>query len=245
MYLSIKRFLLVCLLYSPMLLAEQNADPQQVVQKTTDQVLAIIKDAKIHSTVDSQKFTLEVTSVIDSVVDFDSFARSVMGTYASEQRYKALTSETEKLAFREQIKQFKSIFKQRLVNTYVTSLLDFNGEKIDTAPLQKGIDLNSGSASIIQVIHTSSGKSYTVQYSMHKNKDGEWKLKNLIIEGVNLGLTYRNQFAESASKYKGDIDKVIANWNVESAIANTSSERDSKPGESDNKSGERDNKGNK
>jgi hypothetical protein len=37
----------------------------------------------------------------------------------------------------------------------------------------------------------------------------------VIIEGINLGQTYRNQFAAAVDQNHGDIDKVITNWRVE------------------------------
>ena len=38
----------------------------------------------------------------------------------------------------------------------------------------------------------------------------EWQLRNIIIEGVNLGEIYRSQFEASARKSNGDLDVVIA-----------------------------------
>ena len=214
----LKRFLLVCTLCSSanvMLANAQAQDPYQVVQQTTEHVLAIVKEARVYSAKDPKHFNTEVTAVMDKVIDFDDFARSVMGTYASGQRYKALTSEDEKAAFRERITRFSATFKQGLVDTYASSLLNFNGEKVETLPPKKGDDLSTGSAAVMQNIFNGSGKSYVVQYSMRRNKAGDWKLHNLIIEGINLGLTYRSQFSAAAEKYHGDLDKVIANWTVE------------------------------
>ena len=214
----LKRFLLVCTLCSSanvMLANAQAQDPYQVVQQTTEHVLAIVKEAKVYSAKDPKRFNTEVTAVMDKVIDFDDFARSVMGTHASGQRYKALTSEDEKAAFRERITRFSATFKQGLVDTYASSLLNFNGEKVETLPPKKGDDLSTGSATVMQNIFNGSGKSYVVQYSMRRNKAGDWKLHNLIIEGINLGLTYRSQFSAAAEKYHGDLDKVIANWTVE------------------------------
>ena len=34
----------------------------------------------------------------------------------------------------------------------------------------------------------------------------------MIIESVNLGEIYRDQFLSSAREYDGDLDQVIANW---------------------------------
>lgn len=217
----LKRFLLMCTLCSSLIASFANAqgqDPYKVVQQTTEQVLVIVKDAKGYSAKDPKRFNTEVTAVMDKVIDFDDFARGVMGIYASGQRYKALTSEDEKTAFRERVQRFSSTFKQGLIDTYASSLLNFNGEKVETLPPKKGDDLTTGSATVIQNIFNGSGKTYVVQYSMRRNKAGEWKLHNLIIEGINLGLTYRSQFSASAEKYHGDIDKVIANWAVEPEV---------------------------
>jgi phospholipid transport system substrate-binding protein len=220
----LNRFLLVyllgCIVFASLAKAETQ-DPYQVVQQTTEQVLVIVKDAKGYSAKEPQRFIAEVTPIMDKVIDFDHFARSVMGTYASGQRYKALTSDADKAAFRERIQRFSTKFKEGIVDTYATGLMNFNGSKVITLPPPKGDDPATGSATVMQHIFNESGKPYVVQYTMRRNKAGEWKLRNLIIEGINLGLTYRNQFSVAADKYQGDIDKVIANWQVEPNITIT------------------------
>jgi len=37
-------------------------------------------------------------------------------------------------------------------------------------------------------------------------------IANVIVEGVNLGQTYRSQFAEAVEKNKGDVDYVVDHW---------------------------------
>jgi phospholipid transport system substrate-binding protein len=194
-------------------------DPFQAVQQTTEQVLLLVKNAKDSTTKNPEHFNKQVTEIMDKVIDFDQFARGVMGSYASEQRLKTLATEAEKNAFRERIQRFSITFKKGLVDTYANGLLNFNGEKIQTLPPRKGDDPSTGATTVIQNIFNDSGKPYVIQYSMRRNKMGEWKLHNLIIEGINLGLTYRSQFAESADRNKGDLDKVIASWSVEPKIA--------------------------
>ena len=53
---------------------------------------------------------------------------------------------------------------------------------------------------------------------MYLNKQGQWKLINIVINGVNLGLTFRNQFRALAEEFDGDIDKVILNWTSDANI---------------------------
>ena len=47
---------------------------------------------------------------------------------------------------------------------------------------------------------------------MAKNKSGEWKLINVVLNGVNLGKSFRDQFAQAMKQNDNNIDKVIATW---------------------------------
>ena len=196
-------------------------EPYQIVQQTTEQVIAIIRDGKSYYDKDPARFNQQIETVMNKVVDFESFARGVMGPYAGAQRYQALTSEQEKNDFRARIARFSETFKHGLVETYAKGLLKFDGQKIETLPPHKGDDVASGSVAVLQNIYGAADKPYVVQYSMRRNRDGVWKLQNVIIEGINLGQTYRSQFAAAADHYHGDLEQVIANWHVEPQIADT------------------------
>jgi phospholipid transport system substrate-binding protein len=66
--------------------------------------------------------------------------------------------------------------------------------------------------SVRQLIYSQETEPYVVMYQMGRNKSGEWKLRNVIIETVNLGEIYRNQFQAAARKHDGDLNTVIATW---------------------------------
>ena len=190
------------------------AAPYKLVEDTTQQVLAIVQRTQKAQHKDMAAFNAEVTAVMDKVIDFDGFARGVMGQYVSAQRYKALKTDAERAAFNERIERFSRTFKQDLINTYAKSLLKFSGEKIETLPPKKGDDPSAGTATVMQTIYGAMEKRYAVQYSMRRSAAGEWKLLNVIVEGINLGQSYRNQFAESAERNHEDLEKVIADWRV-------------------------------
>ncbi len=69
-------------------------------------------------------------------------------------------------------------------------------------------------ATIDLEIHTKSGTIYPVQYQLELI-DGRWMLRNVIINGINIGLQFRSQFNAYMQKYKKNIDKVIENWSVD------------------------------
>ena len=56
---------------------------------------------------------------------------------------------------------------------------------------------------------------YPVDYSV-VYKDEAWKLRNVVIDGINVGLQFRSQFADSMRRHR-DIDAVIRSWDVGSS----------------------------
>lgn len=191
-----------------------KGDPYQLVQQTSQSVLDFVRTVSADYEKDPGRFNAQVLAIMDPVVDFDYFARSVMGTYASDAKYNALKTDAEKQAFKENVQRFSNLFKQGLVDTYGKYLFKFSGEKIETVPARKGDDVSKGFVAVLQNIQTGKNKPFVVQYSMRKNSAGDWKLQNVIVEGINLGQTYRTQFAQAADKYHGDLTAVINNWQV-------------------------------
>ncbi|MBL4826665.1 MAG: ABC transporter substrate-binding protein [Spongiibacteraceae bacterium] len=185
----------------------------QVIQTTTERVMKIIVDAQGYIKTDPNRFYGEVNAVLDDVVDFDSFARGVMGEYASSRRYKKLKTEEEKTQFKARMKRFSAIFKRGLVQTYATGLLAFDGNKIEILPPKKA-DEKGNTVTVIQHIYGSAEKPYVVHYKVRRNKTNEWKLRNLTIEAINLGKVYRSQFYSAVKQHNGDVDQAIDNWSV-------------------------------
>ncbi|ARN76398.1 toluene tolerance protein [Oceanicoccus sagamiensis] len=194
--------------------AQQAPSANDVVQATTDRVMKIITDAQVYYETDPNRFYLEIEAVLADVVDFNSFARGVMGPYASKKQYMALKTPEEKNAFKGRMKRFADTFKDGLVQTYAKGLLAFNGNRIEVLPPAEGA-ATEGSVTVIQHIYGESEKPYVVQYKMRKNRSGEWKLRNVTIEAINLGKVYQSQFSSAAKQYNGDIDAVIDNWSVD------------------------------
>ncbi|MNJ78452.1 Toluene tolerance, Ttg2 [compost metagenome] len=56
-----------------------------------------------------------------------------------------------------------------------------------------------------------SGAIYPLTYTLEQ-KGGAWKVRNVIINGINIGKLFRDQFAESMRSNGNDLDKVIATW---------------------------------
>jgi phospholipid transport system substrate-binding protein len=184
-------------------------DPLKMLQTATDQVLQIVEETKKETNRDSKAFYKKVDDVLSQIVDLEYFARGVMATHASARRYKALTTDEERKAFRERITRFSTVLKDSLMATYADALLNFDGERITWEPPPKSAQ--GDDVTLTQIIHAKSNKQYKAQYRLKNTKDG-WLVQNVIVEGLNLGEAYRNQFADAVEKNKGNVDYVVENW---------------------------------
>lgn len=192
--------LAACLLSIPALAATTAATPQEMVRETSDAVLALIEEAQGYAKEDPERFYREVEALLAPAVDFRSFARSVMAVH-----YRDATPE--------QRERFAENFKWGLVRTYALALTEFKDGEVVVVPPERP-PRNPRRQTVKMEIRTGSGEVYPVLYSVTQEDDGSWQVQNLIVNGVNMGLTYRNQFngAMNDPKYGGDLDKVIDAW---------------------------------
>jgi len=177
----------------------QIREAEVLVEQTTEQMLELIEEAKTYVDEDPERFYVAVEALLNPVIDFPRFARSVMAAH-----YKRATPE--------QRDRFAEGFKWSLVRTYALALTEFNDGGVNIIPSDRPAK-RPDRASVKQEIR-SEGEVYPVVYSMALNSQGEWRVMNMIINGINMGLTYRNQFASAVNDpaYGGDMDQAIDGW---------------------------------
>ncbi len=189
--------------------ASAGTSAHDVVNATTQAVMKSVAGARNSGGEPTAGYYAELEAILDPVIDFRGFARGVMGPYATSERYRSLDAAGRQQLVG-QLNRFTDKMRDNMVHTYGKGLLAFGGSRIELT--RPGDEDGDGKASVQQLIYNEGTVPYTVYYQMGRNKDGEWKLRNMIIENVNLGEVYRSQFESAARQYDGDLDKVIDNW---------------------------------
>lgn len=193
--------------------ASVEATAHGVVRGATMEVMAVVQEAHAYAEEDPERYYDQVLAVLDPVVDFRGFARSVMGPYASSERYRSL-DEGGRAQLRNQLDMFTEVMRTGLIRTYSKGLLAFGGSRIEVSETSPD-EAAQSRVSVQQLIYSDASEPYMVLYQMGRDKKGQWKLRNMIIESVNLGEIYRSQFEAAARQYEGDLDQVIAGWSTE------------------------------
>lgn len=182
----------------------------EVVRQATEAVMSTVDEAQEYVDDEPERFYDQLGDILESVVDFRGFARSVMGPYASGDRYRSL-DEDGREQLRDQLDRFTEVMRSGLVRTYGKGLLAFGGSRIELPELSEE-EAAGSRAAVRQLIFSDGDEPYVLVYHMGRDRDGSWKLRNMVIENVNLGKIYRSQFESAARKHDGDLDKVIENW---------------------------------
>lgn len=179
-----------------------EANPQVVVQKSIDSLVTrIVKDRKA-----LQKSPAALSALVDQnitpFVDIPGIARGVMGQYFRQ-------------ATPEQRDRFVTTFKQSMIRTYANGLAGYNNQKIVVKPYTPGSDMTRAQVDVEVTLE--SGTLVPVTFQMVRDGAGVWKARNLIVNGLNLGLTFRKRFADVMEQSAGNIDKAIAAWSPDAA----------------------------
>jgi phospholipid transport system substrate-binding protein len=188
----------------------EQESAHSLIARTTDQILALVVDAKSYYEAEPQRYYDGVAAILLPIMDFESFARAVMGQYGSKKAYSSLQTDQDRQAFMQRVARFSSVFEGSLIRTYGEGLLAFSGEKVEILS-DKTAD-RASSVIVTQIIHNTADQPFRIDYKLSRDNEGLWKLRNVLIQGVNIGKVYRNQFAAAAKKYEGDVDQVIDNW---------------------------------
>ncbi|WXL26706.1 ABC transporter substrate-binding protein [Ectopseudomonas mendocina] len=188
--------LLVCLAaFSFSVLAAPTAT--EIVQKTTDTLLADLKANKETYRTDPGAFYGALDRILGPVVDVDGISRGVMTVRYSRQ------------ATPEQMQRFQDNFKRSLMQFYGNALLEYDNQGIRVLPASGQHDPQR--AAVNMEIKDSNGVIYPLSYTM-VSQDGTWKMRNVIINGINIGKLFRDQFAQAMQNNGNKLDAVIDGW---------------------------------
>ncbi|WP_420906342.1 ABC transporter substrate-binding protein [Candidatus Magnetaquiglobus chichijimensis] len=103
-----------------------------------------------------------------------------------------------------QQQRFTDLFRRLLENTYMSMIERYDGERVEfLKEVPKAEDL----VLVDSLIH-SKGQQYKLSYYMH-NTSGEWKVDDVIIEGVSVVANYRSQF-QQAIRTPEDIEPLLS-----------------------------------
>ena len=197
MNLTMKSILvLLALVALPVFTTAQSNPDNFLDDRAQEMVNVIVTNQSLYAS-DPVKFKAKINTIFEPMVDFRRVGASVMG----KKYYRAAT--------KDQRLRFISVFKTSLLDTYSSTLAQWGDQTIKTN-FSKKIVFNK-TEDVNQSLVTSNN-IYPITYKVRNDGKGNWLIINIIVNGVNLGLTFRNQFQALALEHNENIDEIINNW---------------------------------
>ncbi|WP_407067635.1 MlaC/ttg2D family ABC transporter substrate-binding protein [Marilutibacter alkalisoli] len=159
--------------------ANQAASPSQLVLDNSTRILNTLESRRAEFTADRGKLQAFMVGEFNSMFDRDYAARLVLGTHGRG-------------AADADVKLFADALADSLMSRYGSSLLDLNARlqvrvKSET-PIRGGAIVKVASEYLRQ-----GGEPVPVDYLMRQS-GGQWKVFDVMVEGVSFVQTFRNQF---------------------------------------------------
>lgn len=173
--------------------------PHQVVQQATAQVVDFIQ-ANRQGAADQGDNVAQLLDILEPVVAFEPIARAVIGAHAD-----ALDDQ--------QTREFTRTFKTTMTRLYLDSMMAFDIKEVDVIPPETAPQADADRASVEVDVVAQDDQRYRLSYFLGLDDGGNWKVRNIIVDGINLGRTYRSQFDSAMATYDNDPERVIAQWN--------------------------------
>jgi phospholipid transport system substrate-binding protein len=172
-------FWLLALVVYPFWAQASSSSPLQVVQSGSDRGLCIIKSSLFEGGPSIQQRRDEILGVLEEYFDFQEMAKRALG-----RQWKEISQEKQQ--------EFVRLFKQLLFNTYVSRIE--SGAKPTTNIHYSGEMLEDRFALVKTQVTATDPPDIEIDYRLLLSGT-EWKVYDVVIEGISLVSNYRQQFA--------------------------------------------------
>ncbi len=148
---------------------------KMLVKMQTPEFKGLQKDAKL----------TEISNIINEVFDWQELSQRTLG-----REWKKFSPDQQK--------EFVTLFEKLLEGIYADRILAYTQEKIEFG---KETELKKGRVEVESYIITTDNKKVPLFYRM-TNKSGQWRVYDVVIEGVSMVKNYRGQFRQILSTKK-------------------------------------------
>jgi phospholipid transport system substrate-binding protein len=159
-------------------------DPMTTIKGPIDSVIAILNDPQYKAAGTKVTQRNQIWKTVKPIFDFNEISRRAVA------RNWNTFSNTEK-------SQFIDVFADFLGNTYIDKIQgEYHNEKI----VYLGQDFYSDEYAEVKTQILRETLEIPVYYRMRKHSDGNWRVYDIIVEGVSLVKNYRTQFTSILEK---------------------------------------------
>lgn len=159
--------------------AASPGGPLSVIQSGTERALKILRETQRGEGPTLRQRKGEILTIVDEYFSFDEMARRALGRPWKDQSP-------------EKRKEFVSLFKQLLFNTYISRVESYTGSNEKVFYDSERIE---GDYAVVSThIIYQGNQNVVIEYRLRR-EGGLWKVYDVIVEGISFVENYRSQFS--------------------------------------------------
>lgn len=168
------------------------SDAQAQIREIMDRVVGVLRDYGDND--DPEQLREAIRAIVMPHLDFVTMTKLAIGRSwldATAEQKRALVEE----------------FRALLVRTYGSSIGEYDNQQFDVEllPLQPGE--RDDRATVRSRVIQADGRDVPVHYRLHYDDDDEWRVYDIVVDGVSLVTTYRSTFVSRI--HSGGISALI------------------------------------
>jgi phospholipid transport system substrate-binding protein len=153
--------------------------PMSVIQAGTERVLQILRSSQRGGSSSLSQRKSEVLAIVDEYFNFEEMGKRALGRPWKDQ------SPANR-------QEFTRLFKQLLFDTYFNKVRKYTGQ--NEKAYYDSQKLEGDYALVKTHIQLQGNENLSLDYRLHQ-ENGQWKVYDVVIEGISLVENYRAQFA--------------------------------------------------
>jgi phospholipid transport system substrate-binding protein len=157
------------------------ATPKETVETQVRKLLDVLRDPSFDQQNEEAKVE-KIRPIIDVIFDYEELSKRTLG-----RNWRKLNADQQK--------EFVKLFSELLETVYMDRILAYSDEEIVFG--QESM-LRETKAEVQSTMYTKDKKEIPIFYRLTKEND-EWKVYDVIVEGISLIKNYRDQFREILS----------------------------------------------
>ena len=190
-----RNFFIFCASFLLLFLSFNNAfadisDPKQFIQEIVDEAKEILVDSN------SDKYKSDkLTEIALATVDINGVGYYTLGSYRKD-----LTEE--------QKKEYTILFEEYFIKTFVSRLTDYSEPKIDVVSAVKKNEKYTIVYSVL--LATNKKAEVKIDWRVYTKNPDKPLIRDLIIEGLSLARTQKEEFSSIIESNDGDINALFS-----------------------------------
>jgi len=167
------------LLLARLMVTVEAGEPTDKIRETVNAVMDVLADEALKAPDRAAERRAKMRQAVLQRFGFEEMAQRAMG-----QHWRKRTPQEQK--------EFVALFSDLLERSYMDKIEGYGGGKQNIRYTKETVD-KDGYASVRTEIVSERGQTYEIEYRLLQ-RDGNWQVYDIVIEGVSLVNNYRTQF---------------------------------------------------